>query len=101
MHGDAKLLVVFCSPSCDLAELLAQIRTRSAGAPVIGDTTTGEIATSGPNEASIVVAAFGGDGFEIGTAAAKEASKDLRQAGARAARCLPSRQDRPNRVLLL
>jgi hypothetical protein len=54
-----------------------------------------------PSEAGVVVAAFGGDGFEIGTAAATEASTDLRNAGARAARCLPSREDRPYRVLLL
>jgi hypothetical protein len=101
IHDDAKLLVVFCSQSYDLPELLAQIRACSAGVPVIGCTTAGEIATSGPGEAGVVVAAFGGGGFEIGTAAAGGASKDLRQAGARAARCLPSRQDRPYRVLLL
>ena len=101
VYDDAKLLVVFCSQSCDLTELLAQIRTCSAGVPVIGCTTAGEIATSGPSEVGVVVAALGGDGFEIGTAAAVAASKDLRHAGARAARCLPSRQDRPYRVLLL
>jgi hypothetical protein len=101
VHNDAKLLVVFCSQSYDLPELLAQIRTCSAGVPVIGCTTAGEIATSGPSAAGVVVAAFGGDGFEIGTAAARGASKDLRLAGARAARCMPSRQDRPYRVLLL
>jgi len=97
----AKLLVVFCSPSRDLSELLSQIRVRSAGVPVIGCTTAGEIATSGPGEDGVVVAAFGGEGFEVGTAVAEEASKDLREAGARAARCVPSGQDRPYRVLLL
>ena len=101
VYDDAKLLVVFCSQSCDLPELLVQIRACSAGVPVIGCTTAGEIATSGPGEASVVVAAFGGEGFEIGTAAAAGASTDLRGAGARAARCLPARQDRPYRVLLL
>lgn len=100
-HDDAKLLLVFCSRYYDLPELLAQIRACSAGVPVIGCTTAGEIATSGPSEAGVVVAAFGGDGFEIGTAAARSASKDLRQAGARAARCVPARQARPYRVLLL
>ncbi|HZD13937.1 MAG TPA: FIST N-terminal domain-containing protein, partial [Pseudonocardiaceae bacterium] len=101
VHDDAKLLVVFCSQCCDLAELLVQIRACSAGVPVIGCTTAGEIATSGPGEAGVVVAAFGGDGFEIGTAAAVGASQDLRGAGARAARCLSAREDRPYRVLLL
>jgi hypothetical protein len=101
VYDDAKLLVVFCSQSCELPELLVQVRACSAGVPVIGCTTAGEIATSGPGEAGVVVAALGGDGFEIGTAAAVGASKDLRGAGARAARCLPSREDRPYRVLLL
>jgi hypothetical protein len=101
VYDDARLLVVFCSQSCDLPELLVQIRACSAGVPVIGCTTAGEIATSGPGEAGVVVAAFGGEGFEIGTAAVTGASKDLRGAGARAARCLPARQDRPYRVLLL
>lgn len=101
VYDDAKLLVVFCSQSCELSELLIQVRACSPGVPVIGCTTAGEIATSGPGEAGVVVAALGGDGFEIGTAAAVGASKDLRGAGARAARCLPSREDRPYRVLLL
>jgi hypothetical protein len=101
VYDNAKLLVVFCSQSCDLPELLVQIRACSDGVPIIGCTTAGEIATSGPAEAGVVVAAFGGDGFEIGTAAAVGASKDLRGAGACAARCLPSREDRPYRVLLL
>jgi hypothetical protein len=76
VHDDAKLLVVFCSPSYDLPELLARIRACSAGVPVIGCTTSGEIATSGPGEAGVVVAAFGGDGFEIGTAAAMGARRN-------------------------
>jgi hypothetical protein len=69
--------------------------------PLIGCTTAGEIATSGPREASVVVAALGGDGFTIETTAATGASSDLRAAGARAARCLPSPVDRPHRALLL
>lgn len=101
VHEDAKLLVVFCSESLELSRLLAQIRTRSTGVPVIGCTTAGEIATHGPSEAGLVVAAFGGDGFEVGTAVATSASQDLRGAGRSAARCLPARSDRPYRVLLL
>jgi hypothetical protein len=55
----------------------------------------------GPGDAGVVVAAFGGDGFEVGTAAATTASQDLRAAGRSAARCLPTREDRQHRVLLL
>lgn len=101
VHDDPKLLVVFCSQSYDLERLLAGIAARAAGVPLIGCTTAGEIATSGPGEAGVVIAAFGGDGFAIGTAVATTASQDLRDAGRRAARCLPTREDRPHRVLLL
>jgi hypothetical protein len=48
-----------------------------------------------------VVAALGGDGFAVGTAVATGASRDLREAGARVARCLPGRGDLPHKVLLL
>jgi hypothetical protein len=101
VHDDAKLLVVFCSPSPDLPVLARQIRARSGDVPLIGCTTAGEIATTGPREASLVVAALGGDGFVIDTARATDASADLRAAGASAARCLPSVEDRPYRALLL
>jgi hypothetical protein len=101
VHGHAKLLVAFCSPSYDLPALVQQIRTRSGGVPLIGCTTAGEIAGAGPREASVVVAAFGGDGFVIGTAVATGASNDLRGAGAEMARCLPTPDDHPYRALLL
>jgi hypothetical protein len=101
VHDDAKLLVLFCSESLDLVRLLAQIRTRSGSVPLIGCTTAGEIAPRGPGDAGVVVAAFGGDGFAVGTAVAKRASGDLRGAGRCVARCLPSREDRPHRVLLM
>lgn len=101
VHDDAKLMVVFCSQSHDLPALVREIRTRSGGVPLIGCTTAGEIATSGPGEASVVISALGGDGFAIETALATSASSDLRAAGARAARCLGSPEGRPNRALLL
>jgi hypothetical protein len=101
VHDDAKLLVVFCSPAHDLPALLSEIRGRSGDVPLIGCTTAGEIATAGPSDASVVVAAVGGDGFAVQTAVATEASRDLRAAGARVAQCLPARDDLPHKVLLL
>ncbi|WP_198663314.1 FIST signal transduction protein [Jiangella endophytica] len=101
MHDDAKLIVVFCSPSRDLPELLHEIRSRSGGLPLIGCTTGGEIASAGPSDASVVVAAFGGPGFAIETAVATQASHDLRTAGELVARCVPDRPDLPHKVLLL
>jgi hypothetical protein len=101
IHDDAKLLIVFSSVSADLPALIGQVRSRSGGVPLIGCTTAGEIAPKGPRDGSIVVTALGGDGFAVGTAAAAGASDDLRAAGARAARCLPSPASHPHQVLLL
>jgi hypothetical protein len=101
IHDDAKLLIVFCSPAEDLPELIGQVRSRSGGVPLIGCTTAGEITRDGPRDGSIVVTALGGGGFAVGTAAAAGASEDLRGAGARAARCLPSPAGHPYRVVLL
>jgi hypothetical protein len=101
VRSDAKLLVVFCSPSHDLRALLGRIRTRAGGVPVIGCTTAGLIAAAGPSDASVVVTALGGDGFAVQTAAATEISRNPREAGALVARCLPDQPELPHRVLLL
>lgn len=98
---DEKLLVVFCSQSYDLPALLGEIRTRAGDVPLIGCTTAGEIAASGPRDASVVVTALGGDGFAVDTAFATEASRGLREAVATVARCVPAREDLPHKVLLL
>jgi hypothetical protein len=101
VHADAKLLIVFCSDSHDLPAVVRQIADRSGGVPLVGCSTAGEIATSGPGTGSVVVTALGGDGFSIATAAATRASSDLRAAGAQAASCLARAEDRAHRVLLL
>src|ERR1700745_2976035 len=101
IHNGAKLLIVFCSPTENLPDLIGQIRSRSGDVPMIGCTTAGEIARYGPRDGSVVVSALGGDGFVVGTAAAAGASEDLRGAGARAGRCLPSSAGHPQRVVLL
>ena len=81
--------------------LLREIRTRAGDVPLIGCTTAGEIAASGPRDASVVVVALGGEGFAVETAYATEASEGLREAGASVARCVPEREDLPYKVLLL
>jgi hypothetical protein len=100
-HPDAKLIIVFCSIALDLNAVLRQIRERAPKVPLIGCTTAGEIATSGPGDTGVVVAALGGDGFSVATACATEASRDLRGAGATAARCMNAIEDREHRVLML
>ena len=101
LHADPKLLVVFCSSSHDLPALLEEIRGRSGEAALVGCSTAGEITTAGPRTDSVVIAAFGGEGFAVDTAVATDASRDLRAAGALASRCLPERDDLPHKVLLV
>ena len=101
VREDAKLVVVLCSPAHDLPALLGEIRARSGDVPLVGCSTAGEIGVAGPRDASVVVAALGGDGFAVETAVAVGASGDLRGAGARVARCMPARDDLEHRALLL
>jgi hypothetical protein len=98
---DPKLLIVFCSHSYDLQELLDAINERSGDAPLIGCSTAGEIAAGGVQDSSVVVTALGGDGFSVSTTAAVSASSDLRRSGAEAAASLTELEERPHRVLLL
>jgi hypothetical protein len=98
---DPKLLIVFCSHSYDLQELLDAINSRSHDVPLIGCSTAGEIAAGGVQDSSVVVTALGGDGFSVRTTAAIDASSDLRRSGAEAAAALSELDDRPHRVLML
>jgi hypothetical protein len=98
---DARLLLVFCSHGYDLNELLSAINDRSGSVPLIGCSTAGEIATDGPGDAGVVITALGGAGFAVDTAAAVNASDDLRAAGAQVAQCASARDGHPNRVLVL
>lgn len=98
---DAQLLLVFCSQSYDLDELLAAINRRSGGVPLIGCSTAGEIATDGPGDAGVVVTALGGPDFTVSTASAVNASSGLRAAGAEVGNCVSGLGGRPHRVLVL
>jgi hypothetical protein len=101
VHGDPKLLLVFCSRTHNLRQLLGQVRERAGDVPLIGCTTAGQIATAGPSDAGVVVTALGGEGFAVRTAVVTEASGNLREAGARVARDLPDRAGLPHKVMLL
>ena len=92
---EAKLLVVFCSDDYDLEALLAGIAQEAPDVPLIGCSTAGEIATAGPADSSVVVVAFGGDGFSVATGVGRDASQDLLGAGASAAACLGDVDERP------
>lgn len=97
----ASLLIVFASVRFDLTALLAGVGEVADDTPVIGCSSAGEIAASGPGNGEVVIFAIGGDGLDVATAVACDASADLRAAGARAATALDSIPRRTNRVLLL
>ena len=101
VHDDPKLLIVFCSQAHNLGQLLREIRKRAGDVPLIGCTTAGQIATAGPSDVGVVVAALGGKGFAVRTTVATEASGNLREAGACVARGLPGHADLPHKVMLL
>jgi hypothetical protein len=97
---DARLLLVFASSDYDLSLLTAAIGDAAAGIPVVGCSSAGEISAAGVDSGSVLVVAFGGDGFSF-SATAVSASVDPRDAGARAAACIGDVADREHRVLLL
>lgn len=94
---DPKLLIVFSSSSYDAQALLEC----APDVPLVGCSTAGEIATSGPGEFGVVVTALGGSGFSISTELARDAPSDLRRAGAEAAACIDEIEPREHRALLL
>lgn len=81
---DTRLLVVFAGHRYDHERLVRTIRTISHNTPLIGCSTAGEIADSGPGDDGLVVIAFGG-AFSVATSVAPDASHGMRDAGRRAA----------------
>ncbi len=99
---DAALLIAFASEALDLPSLLAGITERTGGAPLIGCSTAGEIAPDGPGDASVVVTAFGGPGFEAVASLSRAVSERLRDAGAEVAGALRQLSDtHEHRVMIL
>ena len=98
---DARLVVVFASDAHDLTALSAGISDVAGDVPLIGCSTAGEIAQSGPGDAGVVVMVLGGPGFSIATAAASATDVGLLRAGEVVAECAEQVRDRPYRTLLL
>ncbi|MEX0768804.1 MAG: FIST N-terminal domain-containing protein [Microthrixaceae bacterium] len=96
-----KLLVVYASPSHDLQQLQAGIASVVTGVPLIGCTTAGEIARTGPTESSVVVLGLSGNGFSIRTAKAAIQGEELRAAGSEVARCVEEVDRKAHTVLFL
>lgn len=98
---DAALLVVFASDSYDAADLLVGVREAGGSTPLIGCSTSGEIASDGPGDHGVVVMAIGGPGFAVSTAGAQIGPGGLREAGAEVAAAAADVASRPYRALVL
>lgn len=99
---DPKLVVVFCSDEHDLPAMLAGVREQTGATPLVGCSTAGEIAISGPQDSGVVVLALGGPGFAARTAVATGLSSRLRESGKELVSALGHDDpDRPHRILLL
>ena len=98
---DAALVVVFCSDALPLTDLLAGVREVTGATPLVGCSTSGEIAADGPGDGGAVVMVLGGPGFSVSTACADASELGLRDAGAAVAQVAADVADRPHRVLLL
>ena len=98
---DAQLLIVFASDAYDLKALLRGVESVAPDVPLIGCSTSGEIAAAGPGTAGVVVMALGGPGFSIATAAARAGAGGLRGASAEVAGAIDRIEQKPHTVLLL
>lgn len=99
--AEPALVVVLASSYLDHRGMLAGIREILPDVPLIGCTTAGEIAASGPGESGVVVLVLSGDGFSVATGLGEIVDGDLRSAAATAARCVDAVEERTNKVLLL
>ena len=100
--ADPKLLIVFSAITYDPALVRAGVRdVVDESVPVIGCTTRGEICGGGANDGTVVVAAIGGPGFAVTTAAAENVAGRQREAGVELGESVTEIPGLPNRVLVL
>jgi hypothetical protein len=81
--------------------MLRGVRAEAGDVPLIGCTGTTEIAGTGPIEASVVVSALGGEGFEVHTSVATDVSTGQRGAGVRVAETLETLTSEHKILLML
>ncbi len=75
------LVIVFASPSLDLTRLHAGIVEVVGDTPIVGCTSSGEIATGRAGATSVAVMALGGPGFDFVVRHVEGIDGDLRGAG--------------------
>jgi len=79
---DPGVLIAFASDDLDLDAFADALADVAGDVPVVGCSTAGEIGPGGVTDGAAVVVGIGGSGFSIRTAVARDASADLRRAGA-------------------
>lgn len=79
---DPAVLIAFASDDLDLEAFAAALVEIAGDVPVVGCSTAGEIGPGGVSDGAAVVVGLGGSGFRVRTALARNASDDLRRAGA-------------------
>ena len=96
-----KLVIVFTSDAYSPGQLLDGVAEITGDAPLIGCSTAGEIAASGPGDHGVVVVALGGDGFTARSASAVAVEGRLREASAKVAECAKGLEGKHKALLLL
>lgn len=96
-----KLLVLMAAPRFDLAQLAAGIRASLPDAPLVGCSSSGEIASAGALTQAVVLWALGGSGIRVSTGFGELAGQGLRAAASQAAGCLNQLERRAHTVLML
>lgn len=98
---DPALMIVFASARYRLDALVDAAAKVAPGVPMAGCTTAGEIASGNSSSGGVAIVMLGGPGISATTAITPDASKDLYNAGVRAAGVCASAPGRPHRLLLL
>ncbi|MFC3986974.1 FIST signal transduction protein [Actinoplanes siamensis] len=93
---------VFCSVGYHVPELFGALREQAgADTVIVGCTTSGQLGGGRVSRDSVVVTAWGGDGFTVRTTVARSAPGRLREAGAEAASSLAGLADEHRALLLI
>jgi hypothetical protein len=97
----ARLVVVFCPAEIDVEAVLDGVRGETAEVPLIGCSGIAQLTSAGSPEASVVVSALGGEGFEVRTGVALNVSAGQRAAGERVAETVEALTSEHKLLLLL
>lgn len=101
LPGRPRLLVLMAAPRHDLSTLAAGIRVCLPHTPLIGCSSSGEIASCGALTQSLVLWVLGGHGIRVSTGFGETNGRGLRAAAAEAAQCLNQVERRAHSVLML